>query len=173
MNTYGKTTTMMPVSGRIPEDLYQWLSTSTFEGATTMSDKLRAGLTQLKHQQEGDADYGSALERQKALAETLRRQLARLEPAQGHSEVLATLLEHVPSLMAALASAQVLDLKDAQRLEDQLIQRSMQLLENLLRQAVTRQARAYDPDVVTRRITPILELATIIQQQGIHTTEGN
>ena len=32
---------MMPVSGRIPEELYQWLSVTPLEGATTMSDKLR------------------------------------------------------------------------------------------------------------------------------------
>jgi hypothetical protein len=174
MNTPTKhASSMMPVSGRIPDDLYQWLSTSNFEGATTMSDKLRVGLAMLKRQQEGDADYDGALNLQRALSNNLRKQLSKLEPEHGHSEVLATLLEHAPALMAAIASAQTKDLAEARRLEDLLVQRSMQLVESLMRQAITRQARAYDPQVVTRHISPALELTTIIQQQATHTKEGN
>ena len=173
MNTASKVTTMMPISGRIPDDLYQWLSTSSFEGATTMSDKLRVGLAMLKRQHEGDADYDSALEVQRALSNNLRKQLSKLEPLHGHSEVLATLLEHAPALMAAIASAQTKDLSEAKRLEDMLVQRTMQLLESLMRQAITRQARAYDPQVVTRHISATLELTTIVQQQATHTKEGN
>lgn len=164
---------MMPISGRIPDDLYQWLSTSNFEGATTMSDKLRVGLAMLKRQQEGDADYDGALDMQRAFSKNLRKQLAKLEPEHGHSEVLATLLEHAPALMAAIASAQTKDMAEARRLEDLLVQRSMLLVESLMRQAITRQARAYDPQVVTRHISPVLELTTIIQQQATHTKEGN
>jgi ABC-type branched-subunit amino acid transport system ATPase component len=76
-------------------------------------------------------------------------------------------------LMAAIASAQTKDLAEARRLEDLLVQRSMQLVESLMRQAITRQARAYDPQVVTRHISPALELTTIIQQQATHAKEGN
>jgi hypothetical protein len=173
MNTSTKVTTMMPVSGRIPDDLYQWLSTSSFEGATTMSDKLRAGLATLKRQLEGDADYDGALQTQRALGNKLRKQLARLETAHGHSEVIATVLEHVPALMAAIASAQTEELTEARRLEDVLVQRSVQLVESLMRQAITRNARAYDPQVVTRHMSSMLELTTIIQQQATHTKEGN
>ncbi len=157
---------MMSVSGRISEDLYHWLSTSSFEGATTLSDKLRVGLATLKRQQEGDTDYDGALNMQRALSNNLRKQLARLAPEHGHSEVLTTLLEHAPALMAAIASAQTKDMAEARRLEDLLVQRSMLLVENLMRQAITRQARAYDPQVVTRHIAPVLELTTIIQQQA-------
>lgn len=164
---------MMSVSGRISEDLYHWLSTSSFEGATTLSDKLRVGLATLKRQQEGDADYDGALNLQRALSNNLRKQLARLEPEHGHSEVLATLLEHAPALMAAIASAQTKDMAEARRLEGLLVQRSMLLVESLMRQAITRQARAYDPQVVTRHISPVLELTTIIQQQAANTKKGN
>jgi hypothetical protein len=173
MTPLTKTNTMMPLSGRIPEDLYQWLSTSSFEGATTMSDKLRVGLAMLKRQQEGDADYDGALDLQRSLSKNLRKQLSKLDSEHGHSEVMAILLEHAPSLMAAIASAQTKDLAEARRLEDLLVLRSMQLVESLMRQAITRQARAYDPNVVTRHIGPTLELATIIQQQAIHTKEGH
>ena len=164
---------MISVSGRISEDLYHWLSTSNFEGATTLSDKRRVGLATLKRQQEGDADYDGALEMQRDLCKNLRKQLARQEPEYGHSEVLANLLEHAPALMATIASAQTKDIAQARQIENLLVQRSLQMVESLLRQAVTRQARAYDPQVLTRHIAPVLELTQIIQQQAIHTKEGN
>lgn len=174
MNTTSKhASSMMPVSGRIPDDLYQWLSTSNFEGVTTISDKLRVGLAMLKRQQEGDANYDGALNVQRAFSNNLRKQLAKLETEHGHSEVLATLLEHVPALMAAMASTPIKDMAEARRLEDLLVQRSMQLLESLIRQAITRQARAYDPQVIHRHMSAAMELMTIIQQQTTPTKEGN
>lgn len=164
---------MMPISGRIPEDLYQWLTTAHFEGATTTSDKLRAGLALLKHQQEGGADYSGALEIQRTSGNLLRKQLSKLEPEHGHSEVLAALLEHVPVLSAAIASAQIQDTDQARQLEGLLVHRSLLLVESLMRQAITKQARAYDAQVLIRHIQPILELASIIEQQGIHTKKGH
>jgi hypothetical protein len=164
---------MMSISGRIPEDLYQWLSTTTFEGATTISDKLRVGLAMLKRQQDGDTDYIGALDVQRVLSNKLRKQLSALEAEHGHSDVLAALLEHAPALSAAIASAQIHDHTQAQRLEDVLVQRSLQLAEILMRQAITRHAQAYDTQVVARHVQPVLELAAIIQQQAFHTKEGN
>lgn len=173
MNSFIKTATMMPISGRIPEDLYQWLTSVHFEGATTTSDKLRAGLALLKQQQEGGADYNGALEIQRSSGNHLRKQLNKLEPKYGHSEVLAALLEHAPVLSAAIASAQIQDADHARQLEGLLVHRSLLLLESLMRQAITKQARAYDPHVLIRHIQPILELASIIEQRGIHHKKGH
>jgi hypothetical protein len=164
---------MISISGRIPEDTYQWLSTATFEGATTVSDKLRVGLMALKRQQEGGTDYSGALEMQRSLSHKLRKQLIAMESQHGHSDVLAVFLEQIPAISAAIASAEVHDLPQIKRLEDLLVQRSMQMLENLMRQAITRQARAYDPHVLRRHISQVMELTTIIQQQTTHTKEGN
>jgi alpha-D-ribose 1-methylphosphonate 5-triphosphate synthase subunit PhnG len=172
MNSLTKSATMMPISGRIPEDLYQWLTTVHFEGATTTSDKLRAGLALLRHQQEGGADFTGALEIQRSSVNQLRKQLSKLEPEYGHSEVLAALLEHAPVLSAAISSAQIQDADHARQLEGLLVHRSLLLVEGLMRQAITKQARAYDPHVLIRHIQPILELANIIEQQGIHNKEG-
>ena len=82
-------------------------------------------------------------------------------------------LEQILAISAAIASAEVHDLPQMKRLEDLLVQRSMQMLENLMRQAITRQARAYDPHVLRRHISQVMELTTIIQQQTTHTKEGN
>ena len=158
-------TAMTPISGRIPDDLYQWLSMTSLEGATTMSDKLRVAVATLKRLQDGDADYNGALAMHRDLQGGARRQFAQLEPRHGHSEVLASIMEHSPAISAALTSAQVNGLPDARRLEDQLTQRCLQLAESLLRQAITREARAYDGQVVARHALPLIELATIIHRQ--------
>lgn len=163
---------MMPVSGRIPEDLHLWLSSTPLEGATTMSDKLRVAVATLKRLQDGDADYNDALAMHRDLGGNARRQLAQLEPAHGHSEVLATIMEHAPAISAGLTSAQVKGLPDAIKLEDQLTQRCLQLAENLLRQAVTQQARAYDGQVVIKHAQALIELARIIQHNFTQANQG-
>lgn len=167
MNSITKTTTtMMPVSGRIPEDLYQWLSSTPLDGATTMSDKLRVAVATLKRMQDGDADYNGALAMHRDLGSNARQQLAQLEPANGHSEVLSSIMEHAPAIAAALTSAQIKGLPDAIQLEALLTQRSLQLAESLLRQAITSQARAYDGQVIKKNIQPLVELALIIQNNA-------
>ena len=157
---------MMPVSGRIPADLYLWLSTTPLEGASTVSDKLRVAVATLKRLQDGDADYNGALAMHRDLRNSLRRQLAQIEPEHGHSEVISCVMEHAPAIAAALTSAQINSLQDARKLEDQLTQRSLQLAESLLRQAVTRQARAYDGHVVTKHAQALIELADIIRNNS-------
>ena len=163
---------MMPVSGRIPEDLYQWLCTTPMEGATTVSDKLRVAVATLKRLQDGDADYNGALAMHRDLVSNARRQLAEMEPTHGHSEVLSTIMEHAPAISAALTSAQIKGLPDALKLEEQLTQRSLQLAEGLLRQAITRQARAYDGKVVIRNAQSLIELAQIIDNISTKANQG-
>jgi hypothetical protein len=155
-------TIMIPISGRIPDDLYQWLCTTPLEGAATVSDKLRVAVTTLKRLHDGDTDYNGALAMHRDLVSNARRQLAELGPKHGHSEVLSTILEHTPAIAAALTSAQIKRLPDAIKLEDQLTQRSLQLAEGLLRQAITRQARAFDGQVVAKNAQSLIELAHIV-----------
>lgn len=163
---------MMPVSGRIPEDLYLWLSTAHFEGATTVSDKLRVAVSTLKRLQDGDADYNGALAMHRDLVGSLRNQLANIEREHGHSEVLSSVLEHAPAISAAITSAQISSVLDARKLEDQVTQRSLQLAESLLRQAVTAKARAYDGSVVLRHAKPLIELADIIRHNSTNQPQG-
>jgi hypothetical protein len=167
MNAQSKSSNlMMPVSGRIPEELYQWLSTTPMDGATTVSDKLRVAVTNLKRLQDGDTDYSGALAMHRDFGSNVRRQLAKLEPEHGHSEVLTTIMEHTPAISAAITSAQINDMHDARKLEDQLTQRSLQLAESLLRQAVTRHSRAYDGNVVINHAQSLIELALIIHNNS-------
>ena len=149
---------MVPVSGRLPEDLYQWLSALPLEGATTFSDKMREAIATLKRLHDGGADYVGALTMHRDLTRSARDQLAALELQSGeHSEVVAAVLEHAPAFGAALQSAHVATLDDARLLEAQLVRRALQLAETLLRQMLTTEAAAYDPEVVPRNAGRVVE----------------
>nr|WP_315209582.1 hypothetical protein [uncultured Albidiferax sp.] len=154
---------MVPISGRLPDDLYSWLAAIQLEGATTVSDKLRVAVVHLKRMHDGDTDYLGALSMYRDLGRGTRELVAQLERQTGqHSEVLASLMEHIPVLVAALNVAPLASVEEARQLEATLVKRTMQMAETLLRQAVTAQAAAYDPLVVSKNAGRLLELARLI-----------
>jgi hypothetical protein len=154
---------MVPISGRIPDDLYAWLSTLQLEDATTVSDKLRVAILHLKRVHEGDTDYLGALSMYRDLGRSTRDQIAHLEQKTGqHSEVLAALMEHLPALIALLHSSQISSPQSAKELEAALVRRTLQLAETLLRQAITGGAAAFDEKVITDNSTRLLEVARLV-----------
>ena len=156
---------MVPISGRLPDDLYAWLSTYPVEGAATVSDKVRVAVTHLKRTYEGDSNYLGALNMYRDLGRTTRQQIAAVEQAEyAHSDVLAALMEHLPALIATLNAAQVNSIESARALESQLVRRTMQLTETLLRQGITQRAAAFDGDVIHQNVARVCELARLISQ---------
>ncbi len=165
-NVVSNTVTMEPLSARIPSDLYLWLAQLQVEGATTNSDKLRVLLGQLKRQHEGAFDYVAAHAWARELTGRLREALVRVEGVSGtHSEVLAALMEHTTTTLALVISQLPADQAEAARLEDTLVKRSFALFEALLRQATTTSAAAYDPAVVRRHLSGVLELSRTVSPQ--------
>lgn len=157
---------MTPISGRLPDDLYAWLSTLPLEDATTLSDKLRVAVLNLKRMHEGGSDYLGALSMYRDLGRSTREQIAQLERESGqHSEVLAAFVEHLPALLAMLHASQAPSPEAARELEAMLVRRTFQLCETLLRQAVTERAAAYDEQVVRANAARLLELAHLISSQ--------
>jgi hypothetical protein len=153
---------MVPISGRLPDDLYEWLATTTMEDAATVSDKVRVAVAHLRRTYEGDSEYLSALNLYRDLGRTTREAVAKLEvEEQRHSEVLAAFFEHLPALMATLNSAQVESVDAAKQLEAQLVRRAMQLTETLMRQSVTTQAAAFDGSVIRKNVSQVRELAEL------------
>lgn len=154
---------MVPISARLPDDLYAWLAATPLEGATTVSDKLRVAVTHLKRLHDGDTDYLGALSMYRDLGRGTREQTAHLERQTGqHSEVLATMMEHLPALIAAMHAAPMGSVEDARQLEVLLVRRTLQMTETLLRQAVTTNAAAFDSQVVVKNAGQLLELARLI-----------
>jgi Arc/MetJ-type ribon-helix-helix transcriptional regulator len=154
---------METVSGRIPAELYQWFAALRVEGAITNSDKLRVLLAQMKRQHEGSMDYVSALGWFRDVSSPLRVALSRLERDEGmHSELLATLMEHLSALAATVVSSQPQDRASALELEEAIVRRVFAMTEALLRQAVTPQAAAFDSAVVRRHCGQSIQLAGLV-----------
>jgi hypothetical protein len=159
-------TTMVPISGRVPEDLYQWLSTQPLDDATTMSDKLRVAVSALKRIHKGDSNYADGLSMYRDLLRNTRDQVAALERDTGeHSEVLATFLEHLPALNATLNAATVPNVEEARQLENQLVKRIMLLCESLLRQGITPDAAAFDAKVIHNNAARVTDLVRVLGLQ--------
>lgn len=159
-------TTMEPLSARIPSDLYLWLAQLPVEGATTNSDKLRVLLSQLKRQHDGALDYVAAHAWARDTTHRLRDALVRLENTSGrHSDVLNGVLEHTTTSLAMVLSNAPANEADAAKLEDAMVRRAFALCEALLRQATTASAAAYDPTVVRRHVAATIELAAAIHDR--------
>jgi hypothetical protein len=154
------TTTMEPLSARIPSDLYLWLAQLRVDGATTNSDKLRVLLGQLKRQHDGAYDYAAAHTWTRDLTARLRDALVALEGRTGHhSEVLTAVLDHTTATLALLISQAPADEAQAIKLEEALVRRSFALAQTLLRQGASTSASAYDPAVVRRHMASTVEMA--------------
>jgi hypothetical protein len=154
---------VVPISGRLPDDIYAWLSTCQMESATTISDKIRVAVIALRDQYAAQADYTDSLARFRDLTVTARHQVATIErDSAAHSEVMAALFEHLPALMAMLAVGPYAHISEATQTEARLVARSLQLSETLLRQALTDKARAFDPKVIVKSAEQLLSLARLL-----------
>jgi hypothetical protein len=154
---------METVSGRIPDDLYQWFASLQVEGAVTSSDKLRELLAQMKRQHDGSLDLVSAQSWFRDVLTPFRTALGTLERDEGlQSEVVNVIVEHVATLVAVLLSAHPTDKKEATAVEDTLVRRVFGLTESMLRQAVTPRAAGFDPGVVRRYSKQAVELAKLV-----------
>jgi nucleotide-binding universal stress UspA family protein len=161
---------MVPLSGRIEDDLYQWFISLDYVGAKSNSDKLREALKELRLQHEATSDAVKAQAWLQTKMNSLRKALIVIDHDEAvHSEVFAVLMDHIVSMSATLMSAKPANLKEAAQIEDQLVRRALALNEALLRQALTPGAAAFDPDVIARHIKRSVELANLIHP----TTKGD
>lgn len=157
--------TMVPISGRIEDELYQWFVSLQYEGARTNSDKLREALKELKQQHDGAQDAVSAHGWLQLLAQPLSQALAQIERDEAeHSEVLSSLIGHVVAMAATILASRPQNKQEAAQVEEQLVRRAFAMAEALLRQAVTPSAAAFSPDVVRRHGARTVELAKLIDQ---------
>ncbi len=154
---------MVPLSGRIEDDLYQWFISLDYPGAKSNSDKLREALKELRLQHEANADAVKAQVWLLGKLDRLRNFLLTLDRDQAaHSEVFASLIDHVINMSATLIASKPTSLSEVKQIEEQLVRRSLALHEALLRQALTPAAAAFDPDVIGRHVKRSIELANLI-----------
>jgi hypothetical protein len=159
---------MQALSARIPVEDLQWLAGLDIQGAVSPSDKLRALITQMRRQYEGTLDYERSLSWLRDLLAPFVTAIRALEHNnRTHSEVLTLTVEWLPQIMATLLSERALP-KDAKKraidLEEIVVQRCFQLLASIMRLAVTRTAACYNPSVIDKHVSGVLEISDIITQ---------
>lgn len=153
---------MQPISGRISDELFEWFSETSFEGAVTQSDKLRECVATMKRLTDGDTSFLDALAMHRSLTKLTRDYLAKLDQNGSHSEVMTILAEHIPTIAASLQAVPGTTLAAGREHEALLVRRVFQLAEVLLRQAITAEASAFDPQVIQKNAGRLRELAALV-----------
>jgi hypothetical protein len=159
---------MQTLSARISMDDMEWLAGLDIQGAVSPSDKLRALIAQMRRQQEGTLDYERSLGWLRDLVAPFVTAIRAVEHHNRmHSEVLTLAAEWLPQVMATLLSERALA-KDAKKqaidVEEIVVQRCFQLLASIMRLAVTRDAACYNPTVIDKHMSTVLEIAGIVTQ---------
>ena len=166
-----RTSSMEPVSARLPGDIYLWLAGLEIEGAPTNSDKVRVLLSQLKRQYDGAFDYAAAHAWVRDLMGGLRDGLVAAERESGrHSDLLAASLEQLTSTLALVVSSRPPQARAARPQGDARGGRRVALGGGRRRPGATSEASAFDPGVVRRHWKSTLELAQLLndKQGGPH-----
>jgi|GraSoiStandDraft_4_1057263.scaffolds.fasta_scaffold510888_2 hypothetical protein len=159
---------MQTLSARIPTEDMEWLAGLDMQGAVSPSDKLRALIAQMRRQHDGTLDYEASLGWLRDLVAPFVTGVRAFEHHNRmHSEVLTLAAEWLPQVMATLLSERALA-KDAKKhaidVEDVVVQRCFQLLASIMRLAVTRDAACYNPAVIDKHLSTVLEIAGIVTQ---------
>ena len=159
----------VPLSVRVSPDDAEFIARMRIDEATTPSEKLRALLRAERRRREGYHDYRRVLG---LTRETLGPAVERLQTAEAelgiHSELCHLVADWVPDLFATLLTG-LADVPEDERpaaladLEQALADRVFRLTEAVLRLGVTREVRGCDPEVVQKRIAPLLDLIEVIR----------
>ncbi len=159
----------VPLSVRVSPEDAAFIERMEVAGAATPSDKVRALLAEGRKRREGFTDYSSCLSMvQEMLAPTLQRLRAAEHRERVHSELVLELTQWMPEALAFLLTGlddQVRDRSELQGFEEGVAERLFRLIENVIRMNVTEQCRGYDPDVVAKRIAPVIELVRVIEMK--------
>ena len=169
---------MQTLSARSPMDDMEWLAGLDVQGAVSPSDKLRALIAQMRRQYDGTLDYAGSLEWLRDLVAPFVSGVRAFEHHNRmHSEVITLAAEWLPQVMATLlserglaqdAKAQDAKVHDAKAhaidVEDIVVQRCLQFLASIMRLAVTRDAACYNPAVIDKHLSGVLEIAGIVTQ---------
>ncbi len=158
----------VPLSVRLSAGDAEFLARVKIDDATTPSEKLRALLKDERRRREGRHEYDRVL----ALArEDSCPALQRIQEAENrfgvNSEVIHLVADRLPALSATLETALANEDGDQteklRELEGRLVDLIFGLAEAMLRLGVTKAVRGFDPDVVSDRIEPLLEIVDIVR----------
>jgi hypothetical protein len=157
----------IPLSVRIPQDDFEWLSTLDIKGASTPSDKLRAIIQRHRREHDGSQSYELALGWLREHIQPFVHEVAAFEHRTSQrSEVVAAMIEWTPQLMALLASEHIdanAGPARARQVEEMLLQRGMALLGTLLRLGITPTTPTYGAAAVERHLPQLGQLIDAVR----------
>lgn len=159
--------TSIPLSVRIPQDDFEWLTALDIKGALTPSDKLRAIIQRHRREHDGSQSYELALGWLREIAQPFAHEVAAYEHRSStRSEVVAIMLEWVPQLMALLASEHIpgdAGPLRARQVEDMLLQRGVALLGALLRLGISPSGYTYDEAAIAEQLPRLGKLVDAVR----------
>lgn len=169
MTQTGKSTTL---SCRVDMADADFLLALDIPGATTVSDKLRHVLAEYRRRQMNLQNFGDCLTEMRNLLTPFLQMAQEMENAhQVRSELIGRLLETLPVMMAILITSRSPSEEGKQKAylqaeESRLADRLFQLIEGVLRMAISSRPPCYDPDLFAERLPPLLELAEILSSRN-------
>lgn len=153
-------------SVRVSRDDAEFISRMRINGAKTPSDKIRAIIKETRAREEMTGDYDGCIELMRDLTAPVLARLRKCElEEKTHSELTSRVIEWLPELIGFIVSSIPQDKQDKEsllELEQGVVDRVFRMIEAVLRMATTRQCRCYDPDVITEKIDPVLELLRVV-----------
>lgn len=166
----------VPISVRISQEEAETLARMRIPGATTPSEKLRALIGEAHRREQGPADYSDAMVQVQQWLAPLFSAVQQAEVQQEqHSDVLAVLREWLPDFLAyvRLAGHGAISLTrdELRTLERGIADRLFRLMERLFQLALISRCHCYDPELITKRMELIRQLASIITLQQQQNTK--
>lgn len=161
---------MVSLAARVPHEDAEFISSIQIEGATTPSDKVRAIIAEARRRHQGSTDYTVCLEQVNSMLAGFNSaaRSAELESAT-HSELVTRTLDWLPDMVAYILSSQpannayAVSTEELAQIEKGIAERIFRLMESVLQMGVTRQCPCYDKDAIITRVSPVLELARVVQ----------
>lgn len=161
----------IPISFRITPDDAAFIAQLNVGDAVTPSEKIRELIAGARRDHTSRATFGqSSMLMRENLAATASAILTSEHEFERHSELIRLVLEWLPETMACFITTSTFEddqrsIAALERLEREVAERTIRLLESVLRMAVTSQADSYDPDLLSQRLDRVLELASLISNQ--------
>jgi len=159
----------IPISVRLNDDDVEFLASYEVQGARTPSDKLREILRAAREREKGIQDVAACEDLLRSMVRPAERGLRQLQRETGiRSDFVIKLYERLPEMFAELIAAAPGSEggpEQLKRFEETLSAELFSLIEEIFDLGLTTQSRTYDPDLMDRRLAPILEIARLLEQQ--------
>ncbi|MCB0323102.1 MAG: hypothetical protein KDD69_05990 [Bdellovibrionales bacterium] len=157
----------VPFSVRVSQEDAEFIAALEVPDASTPSDKLRAIIADARTRAESDKDFVGCWRILRELTGPAMVRLRELEYAERmHSELLRQAIECAEGLLAFVVAELDDEIKDAAKhltqVEAGAADRVFTLIEMMLRLGTTKESKCFDPQVVSSRLGPVMELTKII-----------